>query len=230
MTQQAWHARESTQVIAELKTDARKGLSAAEAARRLGQYGPNELRKEEGVSPFALFLGQFKNVLVIILLVAIALSALVGEVMDAAIIAVIVVFVAILGFIQEYRAERAIEALKKMLSPTITVLRAGREEDVPSKDLVPGDIMVLEAGDKVPADGRIVEGHSLKCDEASLTGESMPVGKSADALPEATQINDRRNMVFTGTTVTYGRGRAVVTATAMGTEFGKIAEEVSTVK
>ena len=230
MTQQAWHARESTQVIAELKTDARKGLSAAEAARRLGQYGPNELRKEEGVSPFALFLGQFKNVLVIILLVAIALSALVGEVMDAAIIAVIVVFVAILGFIQEYRAERAIEALKKMLSPTITVLRAGREEDVPSKDLVPGDIMVLEAGDKVPADGRIVEGHSLKCDEASLTGESMPVGKSADALPEATQVNDRRNMVFTGTTVTYGRGRAVVTATAMGTEFGKIAEEVSTVK
>jgi len=150
--------------------------------------------------------------------------------MDAAIIAVIVLFVAVLGFFQEYRAERAIEALKKMLSPTITVLRNSREDEVPSKDLVTGDIMVLEAGDKIPADGRIVEGHSLKCDEAPLTGESMPVGKHKDALPEATPVNDRRNMVFTGTTVTYGRGKAVVTATAMGTELGRIAEEVATAK
>ncbi|NTW67241.1 MAG: HAD-IC family P-type ATPase, partial [Nitrospirae bacterium] len=230
MTTQHWHAREAAQVVAELKTDQQKGLSASEAVRRLGQYGPNELKKEEGVSPLMLFLNQFKNLLVIILLVAIALSALVGEVVDAAIIAVIVVFVAVLGFIQEYRAERAIEALKKMLSPTITVLRAGREEEVPSKDLVPGDVMVLEAGDKIPADGRIVEGHSLRCDEAPLTGESVSVGKHKDALPEATPVNDRRNMVFTGTTVTYGRGRAVVTATAMGTELGRIAQEVATVK
>ena len=230
MTAQQWHAREAAQVVEELRTDPQKGLSAAEAVRRLGQCGPNELKKEEGVSPLMLFLNQFKNVLVIILLVAIALSALVGETVDAAIIAVIVVFVAVLGFIQEYRAERAIEALKKMLSPTITVLRAGREEEVPSKDLVPGDIMLLEAGDKIPADGRIVEGHSLRCDEAPLTGESVPVGKHKDALPEATPINDRRNIVFTGTTVTYGRGKAVVTATAMGTELGKIAEEVATVK
>ncbi|NTW59752.1 MAG: cation-translocating P-type ATPase, partial [Nitrospirae bacterium] len=118
MTTQHWHAREAAQVVAELKTDQQKGLSASEAVRRLGQYGPNELKKEEGVSPLMLFLNQFKNLLVIILLVAIALSALVGEVVDAAIIAVIVVFVAVLGFIQEYRAERAIEALKKMLSPT----------------------------------------------------------------------------------------------------------------
>jgi Ca2+-transporting ATPase len=230
MTKQQWHAREAADVVKQLATDVRKGLSAAEVSRRLGQYGPNELKKEEGISPLALFLGQFKNVLVIILLVAIALSALVGEIVDAAIIAVIVVFVAVLGFIQEYRAERAIEALKKMLSPTITVLRSGREEEVPSKDLVPGDIMLLEAGDKIPADGRIVEGHSLRCDEAPLTGESVPVGKSANALPESTQVNERRNIVFTGTTVTYGRGKAVVTATAMGTELGKIAEEVATVR
>jgi len=230
MTTKAWHSLEAAQVAAELKTDLRKGISSAEAARRLSQYGTNELRKEEGISPLALFLGQFKNMLVIILLVAIALSALVGEVMDAAIIAVIVLFVAVLGFFQEYRAERAIEALKKMLSPTITVLRNSREDEVPSKDLVTGDIMVLEAGDKIPADGRIVEGHSLKCDEAPLTGESMPVGKHKDALPEATPVNDRRNMVFTGTTVTYGRGKAVVTATAMGTELGRIAEEVATAK
>src|SRR5512139_1786224 len=163
MISNGWHAREAAQVAAELKTDLQRGLSSGEAAKRLAQHGPNELRKEKGVSPLALFLGQFKNVLVIILLVAIALSALVGEVVDAAIIAVIVVFVAVLGFVQEYRAERAIEALRKMLSPTITVLRGGREDEVPSKDLVPGDIMVLEAGDKIPADARIVEGHSLRC-------------------------------------------------------------------
>jgi P-type Ca2+ transporter type 2C len=230
MTAQLWHAREASQVVAELATDLRKGLSSAEAVQRLGQYGTNELRKEEGISPLALFLSQFKNALVLILLIAIALSALVGEVMDAAIIAVIVLFVAVLGFFQEYRAERAIEALRKMLSPTITVLRGGREEEVPSKDLVPGDIMLLEAGDKVPADGRIVEAHSLRCDEAALTGESVPVGKRRDVLPDATAVNDRRNMVFTGTTVAYGRGRAVVTSTAMQTEFGRIAEEVATVK
>jgi len=230
MTAQHWHARDAAQVVAELKTDAQKGLSAAEVPRRLAQYGPNELTKEEGVTPLMLFVNQFKNLLIIILMIAIVLSALVGEIVDAAIIAVIVLFVAVLGFVQEYRAERAIEALKKMLSPTITVLRSGREEEVPSKDLVPGDIMVLEAGDKIPADARVVEGHSLRCDEASLTGESVPVGKHKDALPEATPANDRRNMVFTGTTVTYGRGRAVVTATAMGTEFGKIAQEVSAVK
>jgi len=230
MKPQAWHAHEAAQVAAELKTDLRRGLSSGEAVKRLAQHGPNELKKEEGVSPLMLFLNQFKNVLVIILLVAIALSALVGEVVDAAIIAVIVLFVAVLGFIQEYRAERAIEALKKMLSPTITVLRQGREDEVPSKDLVPGDIMLLEAGDKIPADARIVEGHSLRCDEAPLTGESAPVGKHKDALPEATPINDRKNMVFTGTTVIYGRGKAVVTATAMGTELGRIAEEVAAVK
>ena len=230
MTAQAWHAREAAEVATQLETDLRKGLSSTEATRRLGTYGPNELTKEKGVTPLMLFVNQFKNLLIIILLIAIALSALVGEVMDAAIIAVIVVFVAALGFIQEYRAERAIEALKKMLSPTITVLRGGREEEVPSKDLVPGDLMVLEAGDKIPADARVVEGHSLRCDEASLTGESVPVGKHKDALPEATQVSDRRNMVFTGTAVTYGRGRAVVTATAMGTEFGRIAQEVSAVK
>jgi Ca2+-transporting ATPase len=230
MTAKAWHSLEVSQVVSELATDQRKGLSSAEAARRLAQYGPNELLKEKGISPLALFLGQFKNMLVIILLVAIALSALVGEVMDAAIIAVIVLFVAGLGFFQEYRAERAIEALRKMLSPTITVLRGGREEKVLSKDLVPGDVMLLEAGDRVPADARIVEEHSLRCDEASLTGESVPVGKRREALPEATPVNDRRNMAFTGTTVAYGRGTAVVTATAMGTEFGKIAQEVAAVK
>jgi Ca2+-transporting ATPase len=216
--------------IKELRTDIHQGLTDKEVAARLAQHGPNELRKEKGVSPLGLFLNQFKNTLIVILLVAIVLSALVGEIVDAGIIGVIVVLVAALGFIQEYRAERAIEALKKMLSPTITVLRGGREEEVPSKDLVPGDVMLLEAGDKVPADGRIAEEHSLRCDEASLTGESVPVGKQIDAVPAEAPVNDRKNMVFTGTTVTYGRSKVVVTATAMQTEFGKIAAEVATVQ
>jgi Ca2+-transporting ATPase len=163
-------------------------------------------------------------------LIATALSAVVGETFDAALILVIVVFCAVLGFVQEYRAERALEALKKMLSPTITALRDGKEEEVPSKELVPGDILLLEAGDKIPTDARLVENHSLRCDEAPLTGESAPVGKDIKVLPEKVRVNDKKNMVFTGTTVTYGRGKAVVTSTGMNTEFGKIAEEVTSVE
>lgn len=225
-----WHSMDAAQVLKELDTDIHKGLTEDEAKRRLEKYGYNELKKEEGVSPFTLFINQFKNILIIILLVAIALSALVGEVVDAAIIGVIVIFCAALGFVQEYRAERALEALKKMLSPTITVLRGGKEEDIPSKELVPGDVLLLEAGDKIPADARLVENHSLRCDEAPLTGESVPVGKDIKPLPEDVPMGDRKNTVFTGTTVTYGRGKAVVTSTGMNTEFGKIAEEVMTVK
>ncbi|MDP3297479.1 MAG: cation-translocating P-type ATPase [Thermodesulfovibrionia bacterium] len=225
-----WHSMEAAEVLKELDTDLHKGLTEDVAKRRIEKYGYNELKKEEGVSPFTLFINQFKNILIIILLVAIALSALVGEVVDAAIIGVIVIFCAVLGFVQEYRAERALDALKKMLSPTITVLRGGKEEDIPSKELVPGDILLLEAGDKIPADARLVENHSLRCDEAPLTGESVPVGKDIKPLPEDVLMGDRKNTVFTGTTVTYGRGKAVVTSTGMNTEFGKIAEEVTTIK
>jgi len=230
MAERAWHSLEVTQVLKELDTDQHKGLSEDEVKRRLEKYGYNELKKEEKVSPFTLFVNQFKNILIVILIIAIVLSALVGEVVDAIIIAVIVVFCAVLGFIQEYRAERALEALKKMLSPTITVLRGGREEEIPSKELVPGDLLLLEAGDKIPADARLIENHSLRCDEAPLTGESVPVGKDIKPLPEDVRVSDRKNMIFTGTTVTYGRGKAVVTSTGMNTEFGKIAEEVTAVE
>src|SRR4030043_152146 len=224
-----WHSIEALQVLRELNTDLHKGLTEGEVKSRLEKYGYNELKKEEKISPITLFFSQFKNILIIILLIAIVLSALVGETVDAVIIAVIVVFCAVLGFIQEYRAERALEALKKMLSPTITALRGGREEEVPSKELVPGDILLLEAGDKIPADARLIENHSLRCDEAPLTGESVPVGKDIKALSENVRVSDRRNMVFTGTIITYGRGKVVVTSTGMATEFGKIAEEVTTV-
>lgn len=225
-----WHSMEVDQVLRELNTDPHQGLSDEEVRKRLEKYGYNELKKEERVSPFTLFFNQFKNILIVILIVAIGLSALVGEVVDAAIIAVIVVFCAVLGFVQEYRAERALEALKKMLSPTITVLRGGKEEEVPSKELVPGDVLLLEAGDKIPSDARLVENHSLRCDEASLTGESVPVGKDIKPLPENVRVSDQKNMIFTGTSVTFGRGKAVITSTGMRTEFGKIAEEVTSVK
>lgn len=221
---------ETTQVLEELRTDLQKGLSEDETKKRLERYGYNELKKEKRVSPLALFFNQFKNILILILLIAIVLSALIGELVDGAIIGIIVVFCVLLGFVQEYRAERALEALKKMLSPTITVLRGGKEEEVPSKELVPGDILLLEAGDKIPADARLLENHSLQCDEAPLTGESIPIGKDLKPQAEEVRVSDRNNMVFTGTTVTYGRGKAVVTSTGMNTEFGKIAEEVMTVK
>jgi Ca2+-transporting ATPase len=221
---------EADQVLKELNTDLHQGLRAEEVQRRLEKYGANELKREEQVSPFTLFINQFKNILIIILLIATVLSGLVGEILDAALILVIVLFCAVLGFIQEYRAERALEALKKMLSPAITALRGGKEEEVPTEELVPGDVLLLEAGDKIPADARIIENYSLKCDEAPLTGESVPVGKVVKSLSENVRVSDRRNIVFTGTTVTYGRAKAVVTSTGMNTEFGKIAEEVTAVK
>ncbi len=162
----------------------------------------------------------------VILLIATGLSIAVGEVTDAIIILIIVIASAALGFSQEYRSEKAVEALKKMTAPTASVLRDGKEVRIPAADLVPGDVMLLYAGDKVPADGRLLEAFTMKDDEAPLTGESNPVQKSAETLPEHTQLNDRNNMVYTGTVVVYGRGKAVVTDTGMTTEFGKIAKMV----
>jgi len=230
MLEKTWHSMEVTQVLKELKTDLQNGLTQEEVKKRLETYGYNELKKEEKVSPFTLFINQFKNILILILIIAIILSAVVGEVVDSAIIAIIVIFCAILGFIQEYRAERALEALKRMLTPTITVLRGGKEEEVPSRELVPGDILLLESGDRIPADARLLENHSLRCDEAPLTGESVPVGKDIKPLAEGVRVSDRKNIVFTGTSVTFGRGRAVVISTGMNTEFGKIAQEVTSIK
>jgi Ca2+-transporting ATPase len=227
MENKAWHALGIERVLEILGSDAGRGLTPEEVKLRLDRVGPNELRKEERASPLGLFLNQFKNILIVILLVAAGLSVLVGEIMDAAMIGAIIIASALLGFFQEYKAEKALEALKKMLSPTITVLREGKEEDVPSKNLVPGDILLLESGDKIPADARLLEARSLDCHEAALTGESLPVRKETSALPRDVPVGDRKNMIFAGTIVTYGRGKAVVTATGMKTEFGKIAEQVA---
>jgi len=202
------------------------GLTQEEVQTRLSQYGTNELRKEKRASPLRLFVEQFKDILIIILLVATGLSLYLGEIIDAVVIIAIVFACAILGFVEEYRSEKALEALKKMTAPVGTVLRDGREIKVPTSEIVPGDIILLYTGDKVPADSRLIEAFNLKTDEAPLTGESTPVNKDVNPLPQDAPLNDRRNTVFTGTIVVYGRGKALVTSTGMNTEFGKIAKMV----
>lgn len=207
------------------------GLTGAEAARRLAEYGPNEIESGHRVSPWSILFSQFKNVLIIILLAATVLSAFLGHEVEAIAIAVIVMFAVLLGFVQEYRAERAIEALRRMAAPTATVLRDDEEEEIPTRDLVPGDVILLRAGDRVPADARIVESVNLQIEEAALTGESVPVEKQSATLPEGeSAIGDRGNMAYAGTAATYGRGRAVVVATGMDTEFGKIARMLQTIE
>jgi len=225
-----WYAVSREEVLRELESDPQQGLRAVQAQRRLEFYGPNELSHEEGVSAWRIFFDQFKNLLIIILIAAVVLSTAVGEVVDAAVIFAIVIFCAALGFVQEFRAEKALDALKQMLTPTSAVVRDGREIEMPSHLLVPGDILLLAAGVRVPADARVIESRTLRCDEAPLTGESLPVKKTTSMLPENTPVSGRENMVYTGTTVTYGRGRAVVTATGMQSQFGQIAREVATIE
>ena len=221
----SWHSKTLQEALTELNVS-EQGLTTQQAQERQQKFGLNELKKEKGKSPLKLLLGQFTNVLMIILLFAICLSFAVGEVADAIIILAIVVASAVLGFSQEYRSEKAVEALKKMTAPTASVIRDGNERKIAASQLVPGDIILLYTGDKVPADARLLEAFMMKTDEASLTGESAPIDKSTVPLPVETLINDKCNMVFTGTVVVYGRGKALVTSTAMKTEFGKIAEMV----
>jgi len=206
------------------------GLSEEEAQERLEEFGPNELRKEKGKSPWSIFFEQFKDFLILLLLAATLVSLLIGEVFDAAAIMTIVVMSAFLGFLQEYRAERALEALKEMAAPEALVLRGGRERRIPARELVPGDIILVHPGDRVPADARLIEQFNLKVDEAPLTGESVPVNKEVAVLPLETALADRKNMLYAGTIVTYGRGKAAAVATGMETEFGRIAKMIQLVE
>lgn len=229
-TRTLWHTLSGEAAFAHLQTTP-TGLSTEEATRRLAQYGPNELRAAHTISPWALLFEQFKNVLIIILLVAVGLSAFLGHSLEAIAIAVIVLFAVLLGFVQEYRAERAIEALRQMAAPTATVLREGQEVEIPAQDLVPGDVIILRTGDKIPADARLIEAINLQIEEAALTGESVPVEKQVAPLPNGDlAVAERKNMAYAGTAATYGRGRAVVAATGMNTEFGQIAEMLQTIE
>ncbi len=224
-----WHAlavEDALRILGSKHT----GLSEEAARKRLAEYGSNQLREEKGVSPLKILLDQFKQFLIVILLVATTISLFLGEVADAIVIFVIVVASAVLGFVQEYRAGRAVEALKKLVTTTVEVVRDGRERRISSAEVVPGDVMVLSPGDKVTADARVCEANNLKVNEAALTGEAEPVVKMDLPLPFETGVYARRNMVFAGTVVTYGRARAVVTSTGMMTEFGRIASMVQTVE
>jgi P-type Ca2+ transporter type 2C len=226
----AWHIL-PVEIAQERLDSSADGLTQTEAERRLTDYGPNELLPARPVSPWTVLLDQFKNVLIIILLLATGLSALLGHGLEAVAITVIVLFAVGLGFVQEYRAERAIQALRKMAAPTATALRDGQEREIAARELVPGDVVLLKAGSRIPADVRLVESINLQIEEAALTGESVPVSKQSAPLddPESS-LGDRRNMAYAGTAATYGRGRGLVVATAMATEFGKIAQLLQTVK
>ncbi|MDD5417951.1 MAG: calcium-translocating P-type ATPase, SERCA-type [Candidatus Nanoarchaeia archaeon] len=205
-----------------LKTS-EKGLSDKEAVARLEKYGKNVLKEGKKTTPLKIFLSQFKSVMIWVLIVAALISGFVGELIDTIAIISIVVINAILGFVQEYRAEKSIEAIKKMTAPKAIVVREGIEKEIDARELVPGDVIVIEAGAKIPADARIIKAINLKVDEASLTGESTPVEKYDYSIKNSAVVSERKNMMYMGTIATYGRAFAVVTTTAMKTEFGKIA-------
>ncbi len=225
-----WHTQTTEQIFTQLKSQS-SGLSNAEVIERTLQYGANEIQAAQRISAWEILLEQFKNILILILLGATALSLFLGHGIESIAIAVIVLFAVLLGFIQEYRAERAIEALRQMAAPTASVLRDGVEVKVPARDLVPGDVIILHTGDRMPADARLLEAVNLQVEEAALTGESVPVEKHIQPLPiDDLPVGDRKNMVYAGTAATYGRGRALVAATGMQTEFGKIAQLLQTVE
>jgi len=218
-----WHTLPAEAVIDRLHTSW-QGLSAEEARRRLAECGPNLLAEARRRTPLSIFLRQFKDFLIVVLLAAAVISGLLGEAIDTLAIIAIVILNAVIGFVQEYRAERAMEALKALAAPSATVMRAGTTVTIPAAELVPGDIVCLEAGSVVPADLRLLEAVHLRVDEAVLTRESVPVDKIVAAIAgDGLPLGDRRNMAYKGTMVTYGRGRSVVVATGMATAFGKIA-------
>ncbi|MFX0123184.1 MAG: calcium-translocating P-type ATPase, PMCA-type [Candidatus Hodarchaeota archaeon] len=230
-----WHSENLDVLLDQLGVDD-SGLSNEEAERRLEQYGLNELERVKKKHPIFLFLEQFKNPLVIILLIALVISVTIGffspdehqraeYFIDALAISAIVTFNAFFGFIQEYRAEAALEALKSMAAPFSTVIREGTKQRIEAQFLVPGDIVLVEEGDRIPADGRLLESHSLRVDESALTGESFPAAKEAMShVSQNASVADQENSVFSGTSVTRGRGQALIVKTGMQTEFGKIAK------
>ena len=229
-----WHQKDINNVIEELKSSL-QGISSEDAVRRLEEYGPNELKEKAKKTPLMMFFDQFKDFMIMVLIAAAVISGFIGELSDTIAIIVIVVINAVIGFIQEYRAEKAMAALKKMAAPFATAIRNGVPETVPASLLVPGDVVILEAGKIMPADMRLIESAQLKVEEAALTGESEAVLKHTHVLhDEHLPLGDRKNLTYKGTFATYGRGSGIIVATGMNTELGKIAtmlqeeEEVKT--
>ncbi len=234
----SWYALNTNQALQQLDVDPAAGLAAAEVEARLQRFGPNALVERGGKKPWHILWEQLTSTLVVILIVAAGVSAIIGDWKDAVAILAIVVLNAILGFVQEYRAEQAMAALKQLAVPAVRVRRDGQVQDLPAPGVVPGDIVLLEAGNLIPADGRLLEAANLRIQEAILTGESEPIEKITKALHEvgtageqagSLPLGDQRNMAFMGTVVTYGRGQMLVTSTGMQTQLGHVAELIQEV-
>ncbi|HEY8464167.1 MAG TPA: cation-translocating P-type ATPase [Bacillota bacterium] len=224
-----WFNQSAVDVVAAFQSRENWGLTSVEATRRLDRYGMNLLHAKEKIAPWRIFFAQFFDFMVLVLLGAAVISGFLGEKADALTIIAIVILNAVLGFIQEYRTEKSLAALKELTAPQARVLRDGQIKVIAARDLVPGDILILESGDRIAADGRIIQGVNLEVNEATLTGESQAVLKSEAPLTVANPfLGDQKNMVFAGTTVVNGRGKVVITATGMQTEIGKIAGMIST--
>ena len=219
-----WHALSSQEVIQQLETDLEKGIKGEEAKQRLADKGRNVLPTGKRKTILGMFIDQFKDFLILILVAAAAISGLLGETTDATVIIAILIINAVLGVSQERKASKALDALKKMSVPECEVIRDGLLQKISSEELVPGDVILLHEGDYVPADLRLIEVYNLRIDEASLTGESVPVEKITDSMAENLPISDRLNMAYSGTIVAYGRAKGVVTETGINREIGKIAQ------
>jgi P-type Ca2+ transporter type 2C len=226
-----WYQQEATQVLQALQTNEKTGLSDAEASQRRSQHGTNELAEQPPKSPWLMLWEQFTSTTVLVLIAAGVVTLFLRDYKDAIAIFAVVVFNAILGFTQEYRAGKEFAALRKMAIPKARVLREGEWKQIDARDLVPGDIFQLEDGDQVPADGRLLENTNLRTQEAAFTGESESIEKSVPPIEgKDLPLGDRRNMVYMGTTVSYGRAKAVVTETGMNTELGEIANSMQSVE
>ena len=225
MSSKLWYTLSPQAVAKEFDTSLDHGLSSQVVKQRLEEFGHNELQEQPRPGFWTMLLDQFNNFVVLILIVASVISLALGDYLEAGAILTIVILNAILGVVQESKAEQALAALQKMTAPEADVIRDGSRLTIPSDEVVPGDVVILETGNYVPADMRLVESFNLRIEEASLTGESVPVGKKAEVtLEDEVPIGDRHNSAFMSTMVTYGRGNGVVTETGMQTEIGKIAE------
>ncbi|KAK9760872.1 hypothetical protein K7432_014676, partial [Basidiobolus ranarum] len=224
-----YHTYTHEDVLSKLKTDVQVGMTTAEAKSRFESYGPNEMTGQGGPSAFRVLFRQIANALTLVLIIAMAIAfSAGGNYGEGAVIALVIVTNSTIGFFQEYKAEKTLESLRKMASPTCRVLRDGHLLTVQTRELVPGDILAFENGDIIGADCRLIEVSNLECDEALLTGETVPVQKNLDLIEDPDEpIGDRLNLVYSSTSVTRGRGKGVVIGTGMTTEIGKIAQELA---
>ncbi|MDR2187786.1 MAG: HAD-IC family P-type ATPase, partial [Azonexus sp.] len=224
-----WHALPVDEISQRLAVDAAQGLAAAEAARRLAAHGPNRLPPGRKKGPLRRFLGQLNNILIYVLLVSGFIKLMLSLWLDASIIFGVVVLNSLLGFIQEGRAEKALDSIRNMLSAEARVLRDGVARLIPAEEVVPGDVALLESGDRIPADLRLVEVKNLRTEEAALTGESLPAAKAAASVARKATVGDRKNMAFSGTMVVSGRATGIVVATGSQTELGRINQMLNAV-